>query len=444
MAEVRPEEHSNEPVFQDPALVLEGPRLPDLYCGNAAMVNSVSLQPVDGAKPALLNNAALSLAATKPERLGSSTDDVTDDLKTYLKGIGKYPLLTVQQEIDLAGAINVGSQAAETLAEAGDLSDAQRVYYENIIAAGKQAGREFIQANLRLVVSIAKKYQSSGLSLLDLIQEGNLGLIRAVEKFDARKGFKFSTYATWWIRQSITRGIANTGRTIRLPVHAGDALARVMRARGVLFQQTGHEPSIEAIAAEAQMSESQVIEIMGYVSEPISLSEPLRAGEEADLGDVVGDRHAVSPMEATVDLIAAEELAAQMTKLDPEEQRVLVLLYGFDRGVPQSVAQTANVLGLTQPYVKGVERRALAALRRSGLPNPSQRESDPPMPDEREDDQLNQRSVERPLNSADSPNEVAAAVIALRKSGLSFEQIDSSLGMSSGKSRVYYNQSQRR
>ena len=215
--------------------------------------------------------------------------DEEDLVRLYLTDIGQYPLLTKDDEARLAKAIEAGNEA-RTLLEGGgvEFAAARRRELRRQAQDGEGAQRTFVQSNLRLVVSIAKKYQASGLPLLDLIQEGNLGLMHAVEKFDWRKGFKFSTYATWWIRQAITRGIANTGRTIRLPVHAGDTLARLQKARSRLELKLGRPATLSELAAEVEMPEDKVTEALRFAAEPLSLSEPLREDGDAELGDVVG------------------------------------------------------------------------------------------------------------------------------------------------------------
>ncbi|MDG2113493.1 MAG: sigma-70 family RNA polymerase sigma factor, partial [Actinomycetota bacterium] len=228
--------------------------------------------------------------------------DEEDLVRLYLTDIGQYPLLTKDDEVRLAQAIERGVESRARL-DAGALEDgspltaAKKREYRKGNREGEEAERTFVQSNLRLVVSIAKKYQASGLPLLDLIQEGNLGLMHAVEKFDWRKGFKFSTYATWWIRQAITRGIANTGRTIRLPVHAGDTLARLQKARSRLELKYGRPATLAELAIEVDMPEDKVTEALRFAAEPLSLSEPLREDGDAELGDVVEDRSAESPFE---------------------------------------------------------------------------------------------------------------------------------------------------
>ncbi len=233
--------------------------------------------------------------------------DEEDLVRLYLTDIGQYPLLTKEDEVRLAQKIENGVEAREKLATEEKRTAAEKRELNRLDRSGARAEKKFVQSNLRLVVSIAKKYQASGLPLLDLIQEGNLGLMHAVEKFDWRKGFKFSTYATWWIRQAITRGIANTGRTIRLPVHAGDTLARLQKARTRLELKYGRPATLTELAADVEMPEEKITEALRFANEPLSLSEPLREDGDAELGDVVEDRGAASPFEvAATSLLPAE------------------------------------------------------------------------------------------------------------------------------------------
>ena len=236
--------------------------------------------------------------------------DEEDLVRLYLTDIGQYPLLTKDDEVRLAQAIENGNAAAEEFERtpAKKLTPAKKRELRRTAREGETAQRTFVQSNLRLVVSIAKKYQASGLPLLDLIQEGNLGLMHAVEKFDWRKGFKFSTYATWWIRQAITRGIANTGRTIRLPVHAGDTLARLQKARSRLELKLGRPATLAELAAEVEMPEDKVTEALRFAAEPLSLSEPLREDGDAELGDIVEDRSAESPFETAATALLPDEI----------------------------------------------------------------------------------------------------------------------------------------
>ncbi|HEX6658202.1 MAG TPA: sigma-70 family RNA polymerase sigma factor, partial [Ilumatobacter sp.] len=256
--------------------------------------------------------------------------DDEDLVRLYLTDIGQYTLLTKDDEVRLAKAIEAGKEAIERLDAGGkDVTAAKKREFRRTARQGEEAERQFVQSNLRLVVSIAKKYQASGLPLLDLIQEGNLGLMHAVEKFDWRKGFKFSTYATWWIRQAITRGIANTGRTIRLPVHAGDTLARLQKARSRLELKYGRPATLAELAKEVEMPEDKVTEALRFAAEPLSLSEPLREDGDAELGDVVEDRSAESPFEVAATALLPDEIARLLAPLDEREREILKLRFGL-------------------------------------------------------------------------------------------------------------------
>ena len=290
--------------------------------------------------------------------------DEEDLVRLYLTDIGQYPLLTKEGEVRLAQQIESGVEARTALAEKGDsLAPARRRELKRNLKRGDDAQRTFVQSNLRLVVSIAKKYQASGLPLLDLIQEGNLGLMHAVEKFDWRKGFKFSTYATWWIRQAITRGIANTGRTIRLPVHAGDTLARLQKARSRLELKLGRQATLAELSAEVEMPEEKVTEALRFAAEPLSLSEPLREDGDAELGDVVPDHHAESPFEEAVTSLLPEEISRLLAPLDTREREILKLRFGLDRGEPRTLEEVGEHFNLTRERIRQIEARAMSKLR---------------------------------------------------------------------------------
>jgi RNA polymerase sigma factor (sigma-70 family) len=292
-----------------------------------------------------------------------SERDDEDLVRLYLTDIGQHALLTKDDEVRLAQAIEQGEAAADELARSTDLRAARRRELRRLVRHGQQAEQTFVQSNLRLVVSIAKKYQASGLPLLDLIQEGNLGLMHAVEKFDWRKGFKFSTYATWWIRQAITRGIANTGRTIRLPVHAGDTLARLQKARSRLEVQLGRVPTVAEIAAETELTEERVTEALCCAGEPLSLSEPLREDGDAELGDVVEDHGASSPFEVAAVAILPDEVGRLLAPLDPREREILTLRFGLDRGEPRTLEEVGAHFHLTRERIRQIEARAMSKLR---------------------------------------------------------------------------------
>ena len=289
------------------------------------------LEPTEAAS----RMAEIAEQADRPRRQ-TQVEVTTDALQLFLKDIGRVPLLTAAQEVDLAKRIELGDQTAKT---------------------------QMVEANLRLVVSIAKGYRGRGLPFLDLIQEGTLGLVRAVEKFDWRRGFKFSTYATWWIRQAITRGIANTGRTIRLPVHAGDTLARLQKARSRLELKYGRPATLAELAKEVEMPEDKVTEALRFAAEPLSLSEPLREDGDAELGDVVEDRSAESPFEVAATALLPEEISRLLAPLDEREREILKLRFGLDRGEPRTLEEVGEHFNLTRERIRQIEARAMSKLR---------------------------------------------------------------------------------
>jgi RNA polymerase sigma factor (sigma-70 family) len=287
-----------------------------------------------------------------------------DDLvRLYLADIGRYDLLTKADEARLAQAIEDGVAARTELERDEKPTVARKRELRRLVRDGEIAERTFVQANLRLVVSIAKKYQASGLPLLDLIQEGNLGLMHAVEKFDWRKGFKFSTYATWWIRQAITRGIANTGRTIRLPVHAGDTLARLQKARTRLELLHGRPATIRELALEIDLSEAKVSEALRFGAEPISLSEQLREDGDAELHDIVADRDAISPFDAAAESLMPREIERLLSALDDREREIIRMRFGLDRGEARTLEEVGEIFGLTRERIRQIEAKAMSKLR---------------------------------------------------------------------------------
>jgi RNA polymerase primary sigma factor len=305
---------------------------------------------------------ASSVKSTSTGREGGPDADL---LRMYLNEIGQHELLTREDEQRAGRVIDAGRRASARLADddAGDLPEATRAALEAEAAAGEQASKAFVEANLRLVVSIAKRYQSSGVPLLDLVQEGNMGLIHALEKFDFSRGFKFSTYATWWIRQAITRAIANTSRTIRLPVHAGETVSRVQRAKAQLESELGRAPRIEELADECDLNCDRVTEALQLAPHPASIFEPLGAEGEMTLADVVQDSDAVPAIDQIIAASLPAHVARLLNTLGEDERRVVSLRYGFDRGQPRTLVEVGRMCGLSAEGVRQVERRALARLR---------------------------------------------------------------------------------
>ncbi len=286
-----------------------------------------------------------------------------DLVRMYLDEIGRHQLLTKDDEVRLAQTLDAAKLAAAELRQAtGRMGVRRRRELEAAVAAGEVARREFINANLRLVVSLAKRYRAYGVPLLDLVQDGNLGLIRAVEKFDWRKGFKFSTYATWWIRQALQRGVLNSARVVRLPVHAADALARVQKARAELEIQLGRTPSLAEMAAAANLPIDRVLEVTRFAVEPLSLDEPLSDQGTTERGDLLADPTAVAHLETTARRWAEGDLAPLLRLLEPREQRVVAMRYGLgDR--EYSLQEVADQLGLTRERVRQIETKAINKLR---------------------------------------------------------------------------------
>ncbi len=286
----------------------------------------------------------------------------TDLVSQYLTAIGEYDLLTAEQEVELAQKIESGEDAAGRL-EAGDYKDKkQEIELRRKARHGKEAKDAFLTANLRLVVANARRYaNTSGIDFLDLIQEGNLGLIRAVEKFDWRKGFKFSTYATWWIRQAITRAIADKSRTVRIPVHLHDTLAAVRAAQASLKAELGRDPKPEEIAEEAGVTVDKVELALG-VADTVSLEQPV--GEDgAQLGDFIEDEDATDPVQITEELDVAQSLRVSIERLPDREGRILALRYGFYDGVPRTLEEIGDEFSLTRERIRQLEKLALCRLR---------------------------------------------------------------------------------
>lgn len=286
-----------------------------------------------------------------------------DLVRLYLDGIGEYPLLSKDQEVQLSKAIEGGRAAQAELNGPPPPTPARKRELRALARAGEEAYEAFVNCNLRLVVSIAKKYQSADMPLLDLVQEGNLGLIHAVEKFDWRKGFKFSTYATWWIRQAIGRGIDNSSRTIRLPVHAGDQIRRLLRTRSQMEGELGRLPTGAELAYAMQLPEEFVAELLQYGAEPISLETPIGSEGDTELADIVADLSAPSPFDLVAQSMMAAEIDKLLSPLDERERQILRLRYGLDRGDPRTLEEVGAALNLTRERIRQIERTALSKLR---------------------------------------------------------------------------------
>jgi RNA polymerase sigma factor (sigma-70 family) len=290
-----------------------------------------------------------------------------DLVELYLIDIARRPLLTKRDEIDLAQRIEAGSEAREQLGAGDSPTPAARRELVRTAREGDSARHTFVEANLRLVVSIAKRYRSSGLQLLDLVQEGNLGLLRAVDKFDWRKGFKFSTYSTWWIRQAIQRGIANTSRTIRLSVHAGDNLRQARQARARLESQLRRSPTHAEVAAELDVPQHVLAAIMVRATAPVSLSVPISDDGDGELADIVSDPLATSPFDAAAAALLPGEIAKLLVPLTPREREVLTLRFGLDCGESRTLDQVGAHFDLSRERIRQIEARAMSKLRHPGF-----------------------------------------------------------------------------
>ena len=290
-----------------------------------------------------------------------------DPVRMYLKEIGKVPLLTAEQEVILAKAIDEGEAATAEIDKATDngrkLTPTRLRELQRTERHGQLAKKKLIEANLRLVVSIAKRYVGRGMLFLDLIQEGNLGLIRAVEKFDYNKGFKFSTYATWWIRQAITRAIADQARTIRIPVHMVETINKLIRIQRQLLQDLGREPTPEEIGREMEFSPEKVREILKVSQEPVSLETPIGEEEDSHLGDFIEDSDAVVPVDAASFILLQEQLDSVLHTLSEREKKVIQLRFGLTDGHPRTLEEVGREFGVTRERIRQIESKTLSKLR---------------------------------------------------------------------------------
>lgn len=320
------------------------------------------------AKPKKKSRSRTSRSRSRTRGVDASTVMLTGDpVRMYLKEIGKVDLLTAADEVDLAMKIEAGLEASNKLeaAENGEieLTRAEMRRLTRVENVGLEAKQALISANLRLVVSIAKRYVGRGMLFLDLIQEGNLGLIRAVEKFDYEKGFKFSTYATWWIRQAITRAIADQARTIRIPVHMVETINKLVRVQRQLLQDLGRDPTPEEIGAEMDMSADRVREIQKISQEPVSLETPIGEEEDSQLGDFIEDSQAVVPPDAASFSMLQEQLTQVLDSLADRERKVIELRFGLVDGHPRTLEEVGREFGVTRERIRQIESKTLAKLR---------------------------------------------------------------------------------
>lgn len=298
-----------------------------------------------------------------PVQTTSITGATADPVKDYLKQIGKVALLNAELEVELAKRIEAGLFAEEKLATDKKLSrDVQRDL-KWVVKDGQRAKSHLLEANLRLVVSLAKRYTGRGMQFLDLIQEGNLGLIRAVEKFDYTKGYKFSTYATWWIRQAITRAMADQARTIRIPVHMVEVINKLSRVQRQLLQDLGREPTPEELARELDMTPEKVVEVQKYGREPISLSTPLGEDGDSEFGDLIEDTSSEKPDEIAIDQAKRNELLRVLEGMNPREAQIIRSRYGLDDGIMKTLDQIGADMGVTRERIRQIENKAMSKLR---------------------------------------------------------------------------------
>ncbi|QMV23564.1 sigma-70 family RNA polymerase sigma factor [Streptomyces sp. SCUT-3] len=348
---------------------------PPAPAANALTVEVVSVQTLvkepaapAGAVPAAPRNPAGAAPAHRPRgRQEPAVPDASSDLfRQYLREIGRIPLLSAEEEVELARRVEAGLLAEEKLTT---LADPARADFElvrdldRLVVLGRAAKHRLIEANLRLVVSVAKRYVGHGLAMPDLVQEGNIGLMRAVEKFDYARGFKFSTYATWWIRQSVSRALADQARTIRVPIHVVELINRVVRLRRTVLQEHGREPSAAELGVLLDLPESRVRELLRLAQDPVSLQAPVGETEDVAFGDLIEDSDAVSPADSAAFLLLREHLEAVLSTLGERERKVVQLRYGLVDGRSRTLEEIGQVFGVTRERIRQIEFRSLSRLR---------------------------------------------------------------------------------
>jgi RNA polymerase primary sigma factor len=338
---------------------------------DAAIAHVIELDGLDSAEA---EASALAAGGVPELAVEADLDDQTsvmgDSVHTYLKSIGRTSLLTAEQEVDLAKRIEAGLYAEHKLETETKLSQALRRDLEEVAADGRQAKAHMLEANLRLVVSVAKKYSDRGLSLLDVVQEGNLGLIRAVEKFDYTKGYKFSTYAMWWIRQAIQRGFADSARTIRLPVHVLEMLSKLSRVERDMHQRLGREPTPEELAVELDRTPDQIEELLRTSRQPISLDSTIGEDGETSIGDLIEDVDAPEASELVDRQLLADQLRHALDALTPREATIMAMRFGLYDGNPHTLDEIGRALGLTRERIRQLEKQSLSKLRHPSRAQP--------------------------------------------------------------------------
>jgi RNA polymerase primary sigma factor len=336
--------------------------------GDAAIAAVIELDGLDSAEATAL--AAGAILDQSETDLDDQTSVMGDSVHTYLKSIGRTSLLTAEQEVDLAKRIEAGLFAEHKLETESKLSEEFRRDLEDVAEDGRRAKAHMLEANLRLVVSVAKKYSDRGLSLLDVVQEGNLGLIRAVEKFDYSKGYKFSTYAMWWIRQAIQRGFADSARTIRLPVHVLEMLSKLSRVERDMHQRLGREPTPEELAVELDRTPDQIEELLRTSRQPISLDSTIGEDGETSIGDLIEDVDAPEASELVDRQLLADQLRHALDALTPREATIMAMRFGLYDGNPHTLDEIGRALGLTRERIRQLEKQSLSKLRHPSRAQP--------------------------------------------------------------------------
>ncbi|GLW45817.1 RNA polymerase principal sigma factor HrdA [Streptomyces sp. NBRC 14336] len=340
-----------------------GPQQPDAESDVLVAVppqNRALLHPeAEPDTPAVLDDLPEPVRVPRADTGGPSSDL----FRQYLREIGRIPLLTAAEEVELARRVEAGLFAEEKLSNTPDLDSQLALDLDRLVVMGRMAKRRLIEANLRLVVSVAKRYVGRGLTMLDLVQEGNLGLIRAVEKFDYARGYKFSTYATWWIRQAMSRALADQARTIRVPVHVVELINRVVRVQRRMLQERGYEPTPDEVAAHLDLAPERVSEVLRLAQEPVSLHAPVGEEEDVALGDLIEDGDAASPVESAAFLLLREHLEAVLSTLGERERKVVQLRYGLADGRPRTLEEIGRIFGVTRERIRQIESKTLNKLR---------------------------------------------------------------------------------